>query len=105
MRAARRITLCLLLLGGFAIAGKIESDSDNTANFSSYKTYAWGNNFEPHRAAAKMTIVGAIEQELEGRGLKQTEVEHADIIIRYQVATDADMNFGVAVDPTYAAFG
>jgi hypothetical protein len=105
MKKVRNIALGILLAAAFALAGKIEGDYDRSVDFSSYKTYAWGNNLEPQRIAAKLVITGAIEQELERRGLQQSDVEHADIIIRYQAATDTDMNFNVTVDPTYAAVG
>lgn len=91
---------------GVAFAAKIKCDYDKSANFSSYKTFAWGmNNVQPTRQAAGIVIAGAITYNLQQRGLQQTDVEHADLIIRYTAVGDRDMNFAPADDPTYAPAG
>lgn len=105
MTKLRGVIVSVLLLAGFAFAAKIKADFDKTANFSDYKTYAWGNSVDPHRQGAKIFIVGAITEEMMARGLQQTDVEHADIIIRYQAASDTDLNVGATTDPTYASIG
>jgi hypothetical protein len=105
MRKIRTVVLCVIVLVELAVAGKIKADFDKDADFSSYRRYAWGNNLEASSGAGKLTVLGAIEQEMEKRGFQKTDVEHADIIIRYQVATDTDLNLNASVDPTYAAVG
>lgn len=92
---------------GIAFAAKIKSDYDKSADFSLYKTYAWGlNNVEPTRQAAGMVIEGAINQNLQQRGLQQIEdPQQADLIIRYTAVGDRDMNFAPADDPSYAPVG
>ena len=37
--------ICALV--GISFAAKVKSDYDKSADFSSYKTYAWGKNLEP----------------------------------------------------------
>jgi len=99
------LTLGVCLLTEIAFAAKITSDYDKTADFSSYKTYAWGTNLEPTRGAvAAAFLVIMIDSEMRTRGMQTTDVEHADLIIRYQAATDMDMNFS-SNDPTYALVG
>jgi len=97
--------ICVTVLVGMAFSAKIKTDSDKTADFSSYKTYAWGENLDPPRAGAKLIITGAIKDALESRGLQQQQSEYADLIVRYQAAGDSDLNFSLANDPTYAQVG
>ena len=105
MKAAAAACLTLLM-AVICLAAKIKSDVDKGADFGAYKTYAWGDNLEPARFGAKYVISGYIEQELEARGLEHTtDIQHADLIVRYQAAGDTDMNFSIATDPTYAAIG
>ena len=88
------------------VAAKIKSGVDKTAQFSTYKTYAWGDNLEPTRFGGKHVISGFVEEELEARGLQYTtDVQHADVIVRYQAAGDTDMNFSMAPDPTFSTIG
>src|SRR4051812_38443319 len=87
------IVLCTAVL---AFAAKIKVDFDKTANFTAYKTYAWGKNFEPQRPGANIVLTGAVDYELQGRGLRQQDIEHADLIVRYEVAGDTDMAFSMA---------
>jgi hypothetical protein len=96
----------LVLLVTLAFAGtKIKSDFDQTADFSAYKTYAWGKNLEPQRPGANIVLKGAVDYELQTKGLREQEFDQADLIVRYQVAGDSDMNFSTMVDPTYAMIG
>jgi hypothetical protein len=108
MRNLRKYFACLsvvFLLVGLAFAAKIKSDFDKTADFSQYKTYAWGENSKPNRPGAEIVLISAINHELQTLGLHLVDPEQADLIVRYQAAGDADLNFSAAVDPTYAAFG
>lgn len=104
----KTITVAVLMVSTAAIcvAAKIKSQVDKSVEFSGYKTYAWGENLEPTRFGAKYVIGGFIEQELEARGLEHTtDVQRADLIVRYQAAGETDMNFSIASDPTFAAIG
>lgn len=92
---------------GIAFAAKITSDYDKSANFSLYKTYAWGlNNVEPTRQAAGIVIQGAVNYNLQQQGLQQIQdVDSADLIVRYTAVGDRDMNFAPADDPSFAPIG
>lgn len=108
MLRSRRVPVCTVIVlctAVLAFAAKIKADFDKTADFLSYKTYAWGQCLEPTRAGAKIVISSAIDYELDARGLKHQDVEQADLIVRYEAAGDSDLNFSAAPDPTYAFVG
>ena len=105
LRGLTATVAVLLSLAAVAVAAKIKSDFDKTVDFSSYKTYAWGKNLEPQRPGANVVLKGAVDYELQAIGLQEQDFEHADLVVRYQVAGDSDMNFGTLVDPTYAMIG
>jgi hypothetical protein len=90
---------------GIAFAAKVKTESDKTADLSAYKTYAWGQNVEPQRKAAGIVLVGAVDEELKKKGLQQSDVNSADLIVRYEAAGDTDLNFNSASDPTYSQIG
>jgi len=108
MFRSRLVPVCIMIVlctAVLAYAAKIKADFDKTADFVSYKTYAWGRCLEPTRAGAKIVISSAIDYELDARGLKHQDVDHADLIVRYQAAGDSDLNFSAAPDPMYAFVG
>ncbi len=109
MTRSIQISLCAAFVCcavAIALAAKINSDLDKTADFSSYKTFAWGKNIDPPRAGANFYISGAVEHELEARGLQPaTDIQHADLIIRYEAAGDTDINLAGITDPMYDTTG
>jgi len=109
MTRSFRISVCVAFVCCavvFAAAAKIKSDSDKTADFASYKTFAWGKNLEPPRVGANFYISGAVEHELEARGLSPAaDVHQADLIIRYEAAGDTDINLAGITDPMYDLTG
>jgi hypothetical protein len=107
MSKRQRLALTLILVScvlGVGFAAKTKADFDKNADFSSYKTYAWGQNQLPTRQSAGMVITYAIDAQLQSTGLRQVQVEDADLIVRYAATSDRGMNFGVE-DPTYAVVG
>jgi hypothetical protein len=103
-----RSILLLFVAGLMAIsapAAKIKADYDKHVDFNTYKTYAWGKVNPLPRAMANLVISSAIDAELVARGLKMTDVDHADLIIRYQGSSDTDLNFARSSDPAYSQFG
>ena len=105
MQRSYRTCVCLAFVCCavvLAMGAKIKSDLDKTANFASYRTFAWGKNVEPPRAGANFVISGAVEHELEARGLQPAaDVRQADLIIRYEAAGDTDINLAGITDPMY----
>jgi Domain of unknown function (DUF4136) len=103
-----RLWACLAFLS-LAItlgwAAKIKSDVDKSADFTAYKTFAWGHNLNPPQADAQIVLVGAVEEQLRARGLQPADKDHADLIVRYEAAGNTDMNIGGITDPTYDTTG
>ncbi len=106
-RNKRLVLSALLVLSiiGAAFAAKIKSNYDKSADFRSYKSFAWGQNMEPQRPAAALFVKGSIDQQLRARGLQEVaDPALADLIVRYQAGGDKDISFA-ASDPTYAQIG
>ena len=104
MTRSMRIGVCAAFVccAVFALAAKIKSDVDKTADFASYKTFAWGKNLDPPRVGAQFYLSGAVEQQLEARGLRPAaNLQQADLIIRYEAAGDTDINLAGITDPMY----
>jgi len=109
MTRPMRISVCTVFVCcavALALAAKIKSDFDKTADFNSYKTFAWGENLDPPRVGAKFYISGAVEHELEARGLQPAaDIQQADLIVRYEAAGNTDLNLAGIYDPTYQTTG
>ena len=78
--------LFLLSIAGVAVAAKIMSDFDPSANFSQYKTFMWIR--KPHMQDPLMDdrIVNAINAELAGKGWTLVD-DGADVGVAAHVAT------------------
>ena len=88
-----------------AQAQKINVACDKQVNFSQFKTFAWA----PHGAVAHpmlaANVVGAIEQELQARGLRKVEIsENPGLIIQVYGSIDQDSTL-YSNDPLYMATG
>ncbi len=81
-----QITMLLMLTGCSSIA--VKSDYDQTTDFSQYKTYQWlekgGNSSITQRnPLAAQKIVGAVEREMQLKGLKKSVGEAADLLLTF----------------------
>jgi len=108
MRHILKLTLALLVLtafGAVAQAQKTSAGFDETANFASYKTFAFDKSGARNPFVDKL-IVEAIERELTSRGL--TKVTDApDVRVVYLAGTGMDMRvanvpFYHVVNPAYS---
>lgn len=96
-----RRTLGLLIISGLAatVAGcltlmPVGSHFDRGADFTAYRTYAWGPadalpvNDERLRDNPVFVddVHGAISRALEDRGLRRAETERADLLVHYHAA-------------------
>src|SRR5215831_3355349 len=79
------------LLCANATAEKIRVHYDKTMDFSKFKTYGWA----PHGAVAHpmlaLDMVGAIEQELNSRGLHKVAA-NPDLLIEIYGAVDSEVS-------------
>jgi hypothetical protein len=98
------ILLCLAMLAGTnAMAEKIRVHYDHSLDFTKFKTYGWA----PHGAVAHpmlaLDMVGAVEQELNSRGLTKV-AENPDLIIEFYGSIDTETSM-TSNNPLYMATG
>ena len=77
----------------------IETDADPTADFATYKTYAWLGEFivlrdtyghwQPPEFNAEAEIVYQIDTALRNRGMSQVNIQ-PDVLVAYAVGVDMD---------------
>ena len=93
----------MAVLCGTAMAEKIHVHYDKSLNFSKFKTYGWA----PHGAVAHpmlaLDAVGAVEDELNARGLHKV-AENPDLIIAFYGAVDSEVTM-TSNNPIYNATG
>jgi hypothetical protein len=92
-----------LLFCATASAEKIRVHYDKSLDFSKFKTYGWA----PHGAVARpmlaLDFVGAVEDELNARGLHKVE-SNPDLIIVFYSAVDSEISM-TSANPLYNATG
>lgn len=96
------LTLCA---SSAVVAQKVTSDYDKTTDFSSFKTYAWGEGTSVLDAKVDQEIRISIDMDLEMKGLKKVEAKEADLLIAYHGAANTDLNVSSFNDPTFNAMG
>jgi hypothetical protein len=86
-----------------AAAEKIHVHYDKSLDFSKFKTYGWA----PHGAVARpmlaLDAVGAVEDELNSRGLHKV-AENPDLLIAFYGAVDSEVSM-TSNNPIYNATG
>jgi Domain of unknown function (DUF4136) len=71
------------------LAQKVNVDWDKTANFTGFKTYAWGNNTPVKNPLMNERIIRDIESQLAAKGLQKVEAkDNPDLVVMYHAATD-----------------
>ena len=97
------LLFALLFFCASASAEKIRVHYDKTLDFSKFKTYGWA----PHGAVARpmlaLDFVGAVEDELNARGLHKVE-SNPDLIIVFYAAVDTEVSM-TSKNPLYNATG
>jgi hypothetical protein len=99
------IVFLFALCASLAVAQKIKSDYDKATDFSSFKTYAWGEGTSVLDAKVDQEIKVSIDMDLETKGLKKVEAKEADLLIAYHGAANTDLNVSSFNDPTFNAMG
>ncbi len=91
------------LLCATASAEKIRVHYDKSLDFTKFKTYGWA----PHGAVARpmlaLDLVGAVEDELNKRGLQKVAA-NPDLIIAFYGAVDTEVSM-TSKNPLYNATG
>ncbi len=82
--------LCAVGLTTTSFAQKI--GYDKSVDFSKYRTYTWAQPSTPiMRPILYARVVGAIDEQLAGKGLKRVE-ENGDLLLIYSGGTELGMN-------------
>ena len=102
-RAVFQVTVFALTCWIPASAQKVTVQYDKQCNFSQYKTYSW----LPHDAAKypmlALDIVGAVDRQLQSKGLKQVD-SGGDLLVNGYGSLTEGMNVSYDID-VYAAPG
>jgi hypothetical protein len=96
--------MCMVItIATNAMAEKIRVHYDHSLDFTKFKTYGWA----PHGAVAHpmlaLDMVGAVEQELNSRGLHKV-AENPDLIIEFYGSIDTETSM-TSNNPLYNATG
>ncbi|MEG9435484.1 DUF4136 domain-containing protein [Edaphobacter sp. HDX4] len=90
LRNILRSTLPLavgFLLATCAMGQKVQTDFDQSANFSNYHTYAWTKGTPVPNQLMDERVISSIDQQLAAKGLqKVTDPETADLLVSYHAA-------------------
>jgi len=97
------VAMILLLSLAASARDKVSVAYAKGFNFSQYKTYAWAEHGAVAHPLLAADIVGAIDQELQARGLKRV-TSNPDLIIQIYGSVDTDMTM-YSNDPIYGATG
>lgn len=104
MRTARTILFVILAIVTVAWAQKIKTGYDKSADFSSYKTYAWTQAQPSPIQPLVATIIAAdIDHELSARGLRKVEKD-PDLLVAYYAGANVQSAFA-HTDPGYLSTG
>ena len=103
VRLAGLIGLGLMLTLAASARDKISVSYAKGFSFSQYKTYAWAEHGAVAHPMLAADIVGAIDQELQARGLQKVTA-NPDLIIQIYGSVDTDMTMS-SNDPIYAGTG
>lgn len=95
----------IALLGTITFAQSITYDFDSTANFASFRTYAWITGTNVPDALNHQRIVSAISAQLGARGLTRIDRQaRPDVYVAYHASFDRDRR-SPALAPAGAATG
>ena len=85
-------SLCLLLFGTLALAQSVTYDYDRTAEFSSYRTYAWTRGTELTDELNHARVVRAIDAALVAKGLARVQPSATpDVVVAYHASFERNL--------------
>ena len=83
---------CLTLLGTTALAQTVTCDYDHTANFATFRTYAWTSGTELADELNHARVVRAIDAVLAAKGLARVEPSaNPDVLVAYHASFDKNL--------------
>ncbi|HSY64678.1 MAG TPA: DUF4136 domain-containing protein [Terriglobales bacterium] len=81
-------------------AQKITVDYDKKVNFSRFTTYTWATGTPVSNPPLDLYIVGAIDLNLQRKGLSRVGTEDADLVVTYHAASSTELNISGIGNPT-----
>jgi Domain of unknown function (DUF4136) len=99
------LAVLLMLPMSLASGQKVRFDYSKETDFSRFKTFAWVPGSSVITDQMDSYIKTGVVQILKSKGIFQTDFSKADSLLTYDLATDADIAIGRALDPSYAASG
>lgn len=81
--------LLTALISTTAYAQKVTTDYDKNTNFSSYKTYSWGEGTPAKNPLGNQRIIAGIEAQLAAKGWQKVE-SNPDVVVIYSAATTTE---------------
>jgi hypothetical protein len=87
----RAAVIVIVTLVPFALWAGVKVDWDHAADFSKYKTYAWGEGTPAKNQLMGQRIVDGIDQQLAAKGLTKVESgANPDLVVVYHAAVGSE---------------
>ncbi len=98
------MVLILVLVG---CTSKVYIDYDKQADFTKYRTYAWGEGTAAQNPLMDRRIVAAIDEQLAGKGFQKSD-KSPDMFVSYHAATSKEVSYtttsyGYGYGPSWGA--
>jgi len=100
--------LSLAILSTMTLAQSINYDFDRTANFASFRSYAWTRGTELADGLNHRRIVWAIDTQLAAKGMRTAPAAEADLLVAYHASFDRNLEisaFGYGWGPVMRRSG
>ena len=84
MKGTTKVFWCLAILVAFSVTllAKVNVDWDKSADFTKYKTYAWGKGTPVKNQLMDQRIIDAVDKQLSAKGMQKTDdPANADLIV------------------------
>src|SRR6266849_9697867 len=106
----RRLLFIVVLLSIVLISPKLEAKKvkiqvqyNKQTDFTKFKTYAWTSHDAVARPVLALEVMGAVDDELQHRGLTRVE-SNPDLLVIYYGGLTTDTSIA-ASDPSYSSMG
>jgi hypothetical protein len=87
----------VVLVSTIALAQKVNYDFDKSANFSSFRTYAWAQGTHVNDELNHKRIVTAIDAQLAAKRFRKVGAdEHPDVLVAYHASFDKDLQINAS---------
>lgn len=80
-----------LLAASVTSAQNVTYDVDRSADFASFRTYAWVPGTPVPDAFNHQRIVAAVDMQLAAKGLRLVAINRADVLVAYHASFDRDL--------------